>query len=72
MIRRMRALTVAILCLAALCPALVAETKPNILFILTEDQGARLSHLGPPGLQTPNMAALPISNCIVPAKIGDR
>lgn len=32
--------------------------RPNILFILTEDQGAHLSYLGTPGLQTPNMDAL--------------
>jgi len=32
--------------------------KPNIFFILTEDQGAHLSLLGTPGLQTPNMDAL--------------
>ncbi|MDP4847539.1 MAG: sulfatase [Akkermansiaceae bacterium] len=32
--------------------------KPNILFILTEDQGAHLSFLGTPGLKTPNMDAL--------------
>ena len=31
---------------------------PNILFILTEDQGAHLSFLGTPGLKTPNMDAL--------------
>lgn len=32
--------------------------RPNILFILTEDQGAHLSLLGTPGLQTPNMDSL--------------
>ena len=32
--------------------------RPNILFILTEDQGAHLSFLGTPGLQTPNMDSL--------------
>jgi alpha-L-rhamnosidase len=31
---------------------------PNILFFLAEDQGAHLSHLGTPGLQTPNIDAL--------------
>jgi len=36
-----------------------AETRrPNLLFILTEDQGAHLSFLGTPGLQTPHMDAL--------------
>ena len=33
-------------------------SKPNILFILTEDQGAHLSLRGTPGLQTPNLDAL--------------
>ncbi len=33
-------------------------SKPNLLFILTEDQGAHLGCLGTPGLQTPNMDAL--------------
>ncbi len=32
-----------------------AEKQPNILFVLTEDQGAQLSYLGTPGLETPNM-----------------
>jgi N-sulfoglucosamine sulfohydrolase len=42
---------------AVICHA--AETRrPNILFILTEDQGAHLGFLGTPGLQTPNMDAL--------------
>ena len=35
-----------------------ASTRPNLLFILTEDQGAHLSFLGTPGLQTPHMDAL--------------
>ena len=35
-----------------------ASKAPNILFILTEDQGAHLSYLGTPGLQTPNMDSL--------------
>jgi N-sulfoglucosamine sulfohydrolase len=35
-----------------------AGDRPNILFILTEDQGAHLSLLETPGLQTPNMDAL--------------
>jgi len=43
-------------------PAAGAETprpqRPNVLFILTEDQGAHLSCLGTPGLQTPHMDAL--------------
>ncbi len=35
-----------------------AAESPNILLILTEDQGAHLSCLGTPGLQTPNMDSL--------------
>ncbi|MFK7790848.1 MAG: sulfatase [Phycisphaeraceae bacterium] len=33
----------------------VAADRPNVLFVLTEDQGQHLSYLGTPGLQTPNM-----------------
>jgi N-sulfoglucosamine sulfohydrolase len=40
------------------CALLQAASPRNILFILTEDQGAHLSVLGTPGLQTPNMDAL--------------
>ncbi len=32
--------------------------RPNLLFILTEDQGAHLGFLGTPGLQTPHLDAL--------------
>ncbi len=35
-----------------------AGRRPNILFILTEDQGAHLGCLGTPGLQTPRMDEL--------------
>jgi N-sulfoglucosamine sulfohydrolase len=35
-----------------------ARAKPNILFILTEDQGAQVGFLGTPGLQTPHMDSL--------------
>ncbi len=35
-----------------------APPRPNVLFILTEDQGAHLSFLGTPGLQTPHMDAI--------------
>ncbi|WP_182866416.1 sulfatase family protein [Rhodopirellula sp. JC639] len=35
-----------------------ASERPNVLFILTEDQGAHLSLLETPGLQTPHMDAL--------------
>lgn len=38
--------------------------KPNILFILTEDQGAHLSCLGTAGLKTPNMDALAASGAL--------
>lgn len=41
----------------ASCPAATSE-KPNLLFILTEDQGAQLGFLGTPGSQTPHMDAL--------------
>ncbi len=47
-----------------LAPALGGATaagqapRPNLLFILTEDQGAQLGFLGTPGLQTPHMDAL--------------
>lgn len=39
----------------AACPA---SERPNILFILTEDQGAHLGLLGTPGLMTPHMDSL--------------
>lgn len=35
-----------------------APVRPNLLFILTEDQGAHLGLLGTPGLQTPHLDAL--------------
>lgn len=34
------------------------EARRNILFILTEDQGAHMSFVGTPGLSTPNMDRL--------------
>ena len=45
---------------AFLIPTLLpaADSRPNLLFILTEDQGAHLGFLGTPGLQTPNMDSL--------------
>lgn len=45
---------------ALLAPLLLraADARPNILFILTEDQGAQLGFLGTPGLQTPAMDSL--------------
>ncbi len=36
----------------------VKSKKPNILFILTEDQGAHLSFLNTPGLQTPHIDSI--------------
>lgn len=38
--------------------ALAAAPRPNLLFILTEDQGAQLGYLGTPGLQTPHLDSL--------------
>lgn len=35
-----------------------AAPRPNVLFILTEDQGAHLGALGTPGLETPHMDRL--------------
>lgn len=43
---------------AVLRGAAPPERKPNILFMLTEDQGAHLGCLGTAGLQTPHMDAL--------------
>jgi N-sulfoglucosamine sulfohydrolase len=34
------------------------ESKPNVLFILTEDQGAQMGYLGTAGLETPHMDSL--------------
>lgn len=42
--------------LFALCSSLSAA-QPNILFILTEDQGAHMGALGTTDVQTPNMEA---------------
>jgi N-sulfoglucosamine sulfohydrolase len=53
---RLRALLC--LCVAALLPPALGAAPPNILFILTEDQGAHLGALGTPGIQTPHMDAL--------------
>ncbi len=48
-------MTLALLLSATACDA---GTPPNLLFILTEDQGAHAEYLGTPGLQTPNIDAL--------------
>jgi N-sulfoglucosamine sulfohydrolase len=53
----MKRVALLILAIAASCSA-AEPAKPNILFILTEDQGAHLGFLGTPGLKTPNMDAL--------------
>ena len=55
--RRARRFASLLLCACALAHA-AAPAKPNVLFILTEDQGAHLSFLGTPGLQTPHMDEL--------------
>jgi hypothetical protein len=36
----------------------VADGRPNILLIMTDDQGNNLGYLGNPHLQTPNIDAL--------------
>ena len=49
--------------LFVLCPSLIAA-QPNILFILTEDQGAQMSALGRTDIQTPRMDALAASGTL--------
>lgn len=49
--------------LGALCGLLsaaasLAAPRPNLLFILTEDNSTQLSFVGTPGIQTPNLDAL--------------
>ena len=46
------------LCLGSVLPAAEPTRRPNLLFILTEDQGAHLGYIGTPGLQTPAMDSL--------------
>lgn len=41
-----------------LTSSFAAESRPNIFFILTEDQGAHMGALGTPGIQTPHMDSL--------------
>ena len=43
-----------------------AAPKPNILFILTEDQGAQAGFLGTPGIRTPHMDRLAKSGKVFP------
>jgi N-sulfoglucosamine sulfohydrolase len=59
----MKALLTAFLGLLASCAHLFAA-QPNILFILTEDQGAHMSALGRTDIQTPNMDALAASGAL--------
>lgn len=42
----------------ALLAAPAAPARPNILFILTEDQGAHMGFVGTPGVETPHMDSL--------------
>lgn len=52
-----------LVCLLAFVPSLFAA-QPNILFILTEDQGAHMSALGRTDIQTPRMDALAASGTL--------
>lgn len=45
-------------CICISASAAPATGKPNVLFILTEDQGAQAGFLGTPGLQTPAIDSL--------------
>ena len=47
-----------LLVLAATALTAQAAHRPNILFILTEDQGPHMSFLGTPGVQTPHMDSI--------------
>ena len=47
-----------LLCSPRISQAADNTKQPNILFILTEDQGAHLGYLNTPGLKTPNMDSL--------------
>ncbi len=58
MIKPLLAAAAALTAAVALPSPHAAAKPPNILFILTEDQGPHLSFLGTPGLRTPNMDAL--------------
>ncbi|MBM3860032.1 MAG: sulfatase [Verrucomicrobia bacterium] len=52
------------LIVALLAIQAAAASKPNILFILTEDQGAHMGALGTPELKTPHMDALARSGAL--------
>ncbi len=47
-----------VLVLFALTTKTTAAPRPNILFILTEDQGPHISFLGTPGVETPQMDSI--------------
>lgn len=52
-----------LVCILALVPSLFSA-QPNILFILTEDQGAHMSALGRTDIHTPRMDALAASGAL--------
>lgn len=54
----MRLIPLAILAAVALATSADAADRPNILFILTEDQGPHMSFLGTPGVETPHMDSI--------------
>jgi len=54
-VRHLRSVLMAVAASAAVASA---SPRPNILFILTEDQGAHMGCLGTPGLKTPRMDGL--------------
>ena len=58
----MKPLTRAVVFLLLAMAGFAAEpAKPNVLFILTEDQGSHLGFVGTPGVRTPHMDALAAS-----------
>ncbi len=50
-----------LLCLLATASFANEPAKPNVLFILTEDQGPHFGYAGTPGVRTPHMDALAAS-----------
>ncbi|MEM6778353.1 MAG: sulfatase [Planctomycetota bacterium] len=50
--------SVVVACIICVQPITFGADQPNVLFILSEDQGAHLSHIQTAGLQTPNIDAL--------------
>lgn len=51
-------------CIIVLGSSLFAQEKPNILFILTEDQGAHMGAMGTTDVKTPHMDALAASGTL--------